>query len=97
MTTDRKRAIAEFKRIMIIIAVIAVLMVVAALTYLYMFSTLDANTVLAVTFGVLPTLRRRSGNASASDPLRAVDLVAESRTPSALRTISPWLRNSPPA
>lgn len=52
MTTDRKKAIAEFKRIMIIIAVIAVLMVVAALTYLYMFSTLDANTVIAVTFGV---------------------------------------------
>ena len=52
MTTDREKAIAEFRRIMIIIAVIAVLMVIAALTYLYMFSTLDANTVIAVTFGV---------------------------------------------
>ena len=52
MTTDRNRAIAEFRRIMMVIAVIAVLMVAAALTYLYLFSTLDTNTVIAVTFGV---------------------------------------------
>ncbi|HWJ58281.1 MAG TPA: hypothetical protein VNR68_01340, partial [Sphingomicrobium sp.] len=52
MTTDRKKAIAEFRRIMIVIAVIAVLMVAAALTYLYLFSTLDTNTVVAVTLGV---------------------------------------------
>lgn len=42
---------AEFKRIMVIIAVIAVLMVAGALTYLHLFSTLDTNTVVAVTLG----------------------------------------------
>jgi uncharacterized oligopeptide transporter (OPT) family protein len=52
MATDRTQAIAEFKRIMVIIAVIAVLMVIGALTYLYLFSTLDTNTVVAVTLGV---------------------------------------------
>lgn len=34
------------------IAIIAVLMVVGALTYLYLTSTLDASTVIATTFGV---------------------------------------------
>ena len=52
MADDRQTAMAEFKRIMVIIAIIAVLMVVGALTYLYLFSTLDANTVIAVTLGV---------------------------------------------
>jgi hypothetical protein len=52
MASDREQAIAEFKRIIAWIAAIAVLMVAAALTYLYMFSTLDVNTVIAVTAGV---------------------------------------------
>ena len=52
MGADRQSAIAEFKRIMLVIGVIAVLMVVGALTYLYFYSTLDASTVIAVTFGV---------------------------------------------
>ena len=52
MTNDRQTAMAEFKRIMVVIAVIAVLMVIGALTYLYLFSTLDTNTVVAVTLGV---------------------------------------------
>jgi hypothetical protein len=52
MATERQAAIAEFKRIMMWIAVIAVLMVAGALTYLYLFSTLDANTVIATTLGV---------------------------------------------
>ena len=52
MASDRQQAIAEFKRIMRWIAVIAVLMVAGALTYLYLFSTLDTNTVIAVTVGV---------------------------------------------
>ena len=52
MPTDRQKAIAEFKRIILIIAVIAVLMVVAALAYLYVYSTLDASTVIATTLGV---------------------------------------------
>jgi hypothetical protein len=43
---------AEFKRIMKWIAVIAVLMVAAALTYLYLYSTLDTTTVIATTLGV---------------------------------------------
>ena len=52
MADNRQSAMAEFKRIMIVIAIIAVLMVVGALTYLYLFSTLDTNTVVAVTLGV---------------------------------------------
>jgi uncharacterized oligopeptide transporter (OPT) family protein len=52
MANDRQQAMAEFKRIMVVIAVIAVLMVIGALTYLYLFSTLDVNTVVAVTLGV---------------------------------------------
>ena len=51
MANDRKSALAEFKRIMAVIAVISVLMVVGALIYLYLFSTLDTNTVIAVTLG----------------------------------------------
>ena len=34
------------------IVAVAVLMVAGALTYLYLYSTLDANTVVAVTLGV---------------------------------------------
>ena len=52
MTADRQTAIAEFKRIMVIIAIIAVGMVAAALTYLYFTATLDANTIIATTLGV---------------------------------------------
>ena len=52
MADTRQSAMAEFKRIMIAIAMIAVLMVVGALTYLYSYSTLDTNTVVAVTLGV---------------------------------------------
>lgn len=52
MATNRQRAIAEFKRIMKWIAGIAVLMVIGALVYLYLYSTLDVSTVIAVTFGV---------------------------------------------
>ena len=52
MSDDRRQAMAEFKRIMLWIAIAAALMVVVALTYLYLFSTLDANTVVATTFGV---------------------------------------------
>jgi hypothetical protein len=52
MADDRRRAIAEFKRIMKWIAGIAVVMVAGALLYLYMYSSLDTNTVIAVTLGV---------------------------------------------
>ncbi len=52
MPTDRDQAMAEFRRIMKVILVAAVLMVIGALTYLYLFSTLDTNTVIAVTLGV---------------------------------------------
>lgn len=52
MPSERQQAIAEFKRIMIWIAVIAVLMVAAALTYLYLTSSLDVSTVIATTLGV---------------------------------------------
>jgi uncharacterized membrane protein YbjE (DUF340 family) len=52
MPTERQAALAEFKRIMKWIALIAVLMVAGALTYLHFTSSLDANTVIATTLGV---------------------------------------------
>ena len=52
MASQRQQAVAEFKRIMKWIAVIAVLMVVGALIYLHQTSSLDANTVIATTLGV---------------------------------------------
>jgi len=52
MASDRQTAMAEFRRILAWIAAIAVLMVIGALTYLYVYSTLDTNTVVAVTLGV---------------------------------------------
>jgi peptidoglycan/LPS O-acetylase OafA/YrhL len=52
MPSDRQKAIADFKRIMKWIAVIAVLMVAGALVYLYETSSLDTATVIATTFGV---------------------------------------------
>ena len=52
MIDERAAAIADFKRIMKWIALIAVLMVAGALTYLKLFSTLDTVAVLATTFGV---------------------------------------------
>ncbi|MFL6753531.1 MAG: hypothetical protein ACJ8EH_05455 [Sphingomicrobium sp.] len=52
MTSDWQKAVAEFKRIMKWIAVIAVLMVAGALIYLHFTSSLDTNTVIATTLGV---------------------------------------------
>ena len=52
MPSDRQQAVAEFKRIMKWIAIIAVLMVAGALTYLHLTSSLDLTTALATTFGV---------------------------------------------
>ena len=52
MASERQQAVAEFKRIMTWIGVIAVLMVAGALAYLYFTSSLDANTVIATTLGV---------------------------------------------
>jgi hypothetical protein len=52
MVSQRQQALAEFKRILKWIALVAVLMVAAALIYLYLFSTLDVNTVIATTLGV---------------------------------------------
>jgi cell division protein FtsL len=52
MASDRQRALEEFRRILKWIVAIAVLMVAGALIYLKLTSTLDANTVVAVTFGV---------------------------------------------
>ena len=52
MASDRQRAMAEFRRIMKWIIVIAVLMVAGALTYLHETSSLDTNTVIATTLGV---------------------------------------------
>jgi uncharacterized membrane protein YbjE (DUF340 family) len=52
MHSSRQQAVAEFRRIMKWIAIIAVLMVAGALIYLHLTSSLDANTVIATTLGV---------------------------------------------
>lgn len=52
MSTERQQAIAEFKRIMAWISVIAVLMVAAALAYLHFTGSLDVSTIIATTLGV---------------------------------------------
>jgi hypothetical protein len=52
MTSERQHAVADFKRILKWIVAIAVLMVLGALLYLKVTSTLDANTVVAVTLSV---------------------------------------------
>jgi len=52
LVSARQKAVAEFKRIMIWIALIAVLMVAGALTYLHFTSSLDVSTVIATTLGV---------------------------------------------
>lgn len=52
MASERQQALDEFKRIIKWILIIAVVMVAGALAYLKMYSTLDANTVIAVTVGV---------------------------------------------
>ena len=61
MADARQTALADFKRIMKWIAVIAVLTVAAALTYLKLFSTLDSATVIATTFGVFFSVLLGSG------------------------------------
>jgi hypothetical protein len=52
MANDRQTALAEFKRSMKRIAVVAVLMVVGALAYLRLFGALNATTIVATTLGV---------------------------------------------
>ena len=52
MTTDRQQAVAEFRRIMIWILLIAVLMVIGALSYLAATGDLSFNLVIATCLGV---------------------------------------------
>ena len=52
MNSKRQHAVEEFKRILKWIVLVAVLMVVGALTYLYVTAGLDVNTVIATTVGV---------------------------------------------
>jgi hypothetical protein len=52
MASDRERAWAEFRRIMMWIASIAVLMVAGALYYLHVTGDLSANMIVATTLGV---------------------------------------------
>ena len=52
MSDDRTKAMAEFKRIMLWIVGIAVVMVILALTYLYATGELSTNLVIATTLGV---------------------------------------------
>jgi xanthine/uracil/vitamin C permease (AzgA family) len=52
MASDRQRAIAEFRRIMVWIAIVAVLMVIGALYYLHVTGDLSVNMVVATILGV---------------------------------------------
>ena len=52
MNSTRQQAIAEFRRILKWIIIIAVLMVAGALLYLQLTGGLDINTVIATTLGV---------------------------------------------
>ena len=52
MNSERQLAMTQFRRILGWIVLVAVLMVVGSLIYLYQFSSLDLNTVIAVTLGV---------------------------------------------
>ena len=52
MSSTRQQAIAEFRRILKWIIIIAVLMVAGALLYLQLTGGLDINTVIATTLGV---------------------------------------------
>ena len=52
MNSERQQAMIQFRRILGWIVLVAVLMVVGSLIYLYQFSSLDLNTVIAVTLGV---------------------------------------------
>jgi SNF family Na+-dependent transporter len=55
VANDRQTIVAQFKRIMAIIVVIAVVMVIGALFYLAHYQALDTNAVLATTLGVFLT------------------------------------------
>jgi hypothetical protein len=52
MTSERQRAIAEFRQIIKWIFVVAVVMVAAALLYLHLTGVLDASMAIATTLGV---------------------------------------------
>ena len=53
MADDRQTAMADFRRSLKWIAIIAVLMVVGALSYMRLYGPLNATTVIATTLGVL--------------------------------------------
>jgi hypothetical protein len=52
MAHDRQKAVAEFKRTLAIIGIVAVLMVIGALTYLSLTGDLEKNMVIATILGV---------------------------------------------
>ena len=52
MSSERQQAIAEFRRIVKWIVLIAIVMVAVALFYLHLTGDLDANMVIATTLGV---------------------------------------------
>jgi glucan phosphoethanolaminetransferase (alkaline phosphatase superfamily) len=61
MANDRKRAASEFRRMMVWIAVIGVLMVVAALWYISLFEPLRLHMVIATIAGVFFSVLLGSG------------------------------------
>ena len=66
MDNDRNQAKAEFRRMMTWLAIIGVLMVAGALTYLGMTGDLDRNMVIATTLGVFLSIIVGGGLMAAS-------------------------------
>ena len=66
VSNDRKKATAEFRRMMVWLAIIGVLMVAGALTYLGMTGDLDRDMIIATTLGVFLSIIVGGGLMAAS-------------------------------
>ncbi len=66
VSNDRKKATAEFRRMMIWLAIIGALMVAGALTYLGMTGDLDRDMIIATTLGVFLSIIVGGGLMAAS-------------------------------
>ncbi len=66
VSNERKKATAEFRRMMIWLAIIGALMVAGALTYLGMTGDLDRDMIIATTLGVFLSIIVGGGLMAAS-------------------------------
>ncbi len=66
VSNERKKATAEFRRMMVWLAIIGALMVAGALTYLGMTGDLDRDMIIATTLGVFLSIIVGGGLMAAS-------------------------------